>query len=146
MKTMIYRKLYEEDFDLFKDFYKDNPFDEDENELQDRVEEIEEELQINKFKYFGYIDETRLIGYAKFKVEENQAHLIGPFVLPSYQRKGLGQDIIKRIEVHCVHQKLDRLNAYSFIDEKLAEDFLTTIGYSLESVSELGVNVYIKKF
>jgi len=145
MKIMIYRKLYEEDLDLFKEFYQDNPFDEDEIDLKDRIEQIEEELMINKFKYFGYVEDTKLIGYAKFKVDVKEAHLIGPFVLPTYRRKGLGKDIIRRIETHCIHQKLDTLNAYSFLDEKLAEDFLTTIGYRLESVSELGVNVFIKK-
>lgn len=145
MKLMIYRKLYEEDLDLFKEFYRDDPFDENKTDLKDNIEQIEEELMINKFKYFGYVEDTKLIGYAKFKVDQNEAHLIGPFILPSYRRKGRGKDIIRRIEEFCIFKKLDRLNAYSFIDEKLAKDFLTTIGYELESVSTLGVNVFIKK-
>jgi GNAT superfamily N-acetyltransferase len=143
---MEYRKLYEEDIELFKIFYQDNPFNENEDDLQDRIGEIEDELRINKFKYFGYIEEDKLLGYAKFRVEENEAHLIGPFILPEYRRKGLGKNIIQRIENYCTYQKLSRLNAYSFIDETLADNFLTSIGYKRESVSELGINVYAKEF
>ncbi len=141
---MDFRKLYPEDLNLFLEFYQNNPLAEEIEDLEDRVEEIEDELRINKFKYFGFTEDNILIGYAKFRVDQDEVHLIGPFILPEHRRKGFGKEIIQRIENYCIHQKLKRINAYSFMDTKLAEEFLSDSGYKIESVTELGVKIYIK--
>lgn len=145
---MGFRKLTADDLALFDKFYQDNPLNEDVEDLQDHREEIESEIRINKFQYFGLVENNQLLAYGKirYEEEESQAHLIGPFVLPIHRRKGMGKEIIENIETRCRNKGMSQLNAYSFIDTKLAKDFLTNIGYKLESVSELGVNVYIKKF
>jgi len=142
---MEFRKLKMEDLALFKVFYQDNPLEENEEDLQIRREEIESELYSNKFQYFGFEETGILIAYGKLLYEGEEAHFIGPFVLPTHQRKGMGKKIVKNVETYCLNKGATRLNAYSFIDTKLAESFLTNIGYRLKSVSELGVNVYIKE-
>ncbi len=142
---MEFRKLIMEDLVLFMKFYQDNPLKEDEEDLQIRREEIESELQMNKFQYFGIVENGILLAYGKLQFEGEEAHFIGPFVLPTHRRKGMGKKIVKNVETHCLNKGAIRLNAYSFIDTELAEKFLTNIGYKLESVSKLGVNVYIKE-
>ena len=142
---MEFCELELEKLALFTQFYEENPLKEEKEDLQDRLEEIEDELRINKFQYFGFIKESTLLAYGKLRYEGDQVHFIGPFVLPTQRRKGLGRKILEEIENHCRSKGKSRLNAYSFIDTKLAEDFLTKIGYKLESVSELGVNIYIKE-
>ncbi|MHA1111662.1 MAG: GNAT family N-acetyltransferase [Promethearchaeota archaeon] len=143
---MEFHMLKMEDLALFMKFYEDNPLQEEEEDLQIRREEIESELNNNKFHYFGIIENETLIAHGKLHYEEEEAHFIGPFVLPVHRRKGIGKNLIEYIETHCRNKGVTRLNAYSFIDTKLAESFLTNIGYKLKSVSELGVNVYIKEF
>ncbi|MBN2154620.1 MAG: GNAT family N-acetyltransferase [Candidatus Lokiarchaeota archaeon] len=143
---MELRKLDLEDMNALKQFYQNNPLNEDREDLEDRQEEIEEELRINKFQYFGYLEEDELLGYGKLRCEGEEAHFIGPFVLPSKRRRGIGKEILNHIESHCRKKGKIRLNAYSFIDTNLATDFLTSQGYKLESVDELGVNVYTKEF
>ena len=143
---MVFRKLQIEDFPLFTRYFSDNPLNEKKEDLQVRLEEIEDEIHESKFEYFGLIEEDKLIGYGKLRSEQEEAHFIGPFVLPKYRRKGIGRAIITHVEGQCQERGIPRINAYSFIDTKLATEFLTTIGYKLESVSELGVNVYKKEF
>ena len=143
---MTFRKLRIEDFPLFTSFFSDNPLNEEEEDLQVRLEEIEDEIRTSKFEYFGLLREGMLIGYGKLRSEQEESHFIGPFVLPKYRRKGIGRAIITHVEGQCQERGISRLNAYSFIDTKLATEFLTSIGYKLESVSELGVNVYVKEF
>lgn len=141
---MEFRKLKMEDLALFMNFYQDNPLQEEEEDLQIRREEIESELQMSKFHYFGFVENGNLIAYGKLLCEGEEAHFIGPFVLPTHRRIGMGKKIVRNVETHCLNKGATRLNAYSFIDTELAESFLTNIGYKLESVSELGINVYIK--
>ncbi|TFG20745.1 MAG: GNAT family N-acetyltransferase [Promethearchaeota archaeon] len=142
---MEFRKLKMEDLALFMKFYQDNPLEEDEEDLQIRREEIESELLMSKFYYFGIVENGILFAYGKLQYEGEEAHFIGPFVLPTHRRKGMGKKIVKNVETYCLNKGVIRLNAYSFIDTELAQNFLTNIGYKLESVSKLGVNVYIKK-
>ena len=145
-EIMDFRRLYLEDLGLIKVFFQNNPLEEDKDTLQDREEEIEDDLRLNKFQYFGFVKDHDLIAFGKLRNEGDEAHFIGPFVLPEYRRKGIGKNIIEKIELHCQQKGTSRLNAYSFIDTKLAEEFLTNSGYKLESVDALGVNIYIKEF
>lgn len=103
-------------------------------------------------KHFGFFEDDVLLGIASvFEVQNpdfenaNQLQLRGMAVVPNQQKKGIGEQLVKRCERHAIQ------NDYGLIwfnAREIAIGFYQKLGYQIsgESFDIAGVGTHYKMF
>ncbi|MFP4005553.1 MAG: GNAT family N-acetyltransferase [Candidatus Hadarchaeia archaeon] len=93
------------------------------------MEEIFEEME-----FYVAIKGERIVGVAALDVAKNNTGKIRwIYVLPKYQRQGIGKNLIRRIEQESRNKGVKELSVYHVLKEaNWARKFYSSLGYEAE--------------
>jgi N-acetylglutamate synthase-like GNAT family acetyltransferase len=87
--------------------------------------------EFEKMTFYAYRINEGTIGVAALVVKEEQGQLRWVYVLPEYQRKGVGTSLIEYIEGEAVKMKLKKLRVMTSDKADWAKSFYSKLGYRI---------------
>tara|TARA_Y100000034_G_C6588571_1_gene255596 strand:+ start:58 stop:540 length:483 start_codon:yes stop_codon:yes gene_type:complete len=112
------------------------------------MENIDKSIQNtnNKKAWFCIVlDHEKVIGFSHIGKKEKDWELFRIYILPSYQRKGIGLELIRKCEKFLKSKNLKSYLVYSHSKNKLAIKFYKKLGFIRQKNKDRGNTSYCFK-
>ena len=118
-------------------------------DFQDPIFSLKElEELFSKIDFFVYVEESKILGVAGLEVDENDiAWMRLVYVLPKYQGKGIGKELVQRIELEAQMKGLFQISLFTYEKATWAIEFYKKLGYEIigKARNPWGHDIIMKK-
>ncbi len=85
-----------------------------------------------RMSFYVYRHETKIVGVAAFSLEgQTTGRIRWVYVLPEYQRRGIGAALVRHIEARAIGKNIARLKLFAAGAALWAIEFYQKLGYQL---------------